>query len=124
MDLAIILYIVVGIIIALLGAIALKIVLKFDVNKWHERKDHKTSMRLQNTCPHMSVEYLESSNQFRVNNFFVTPAGTFDWICSQCSLTLPSDLMIPKVPTDLAGLKVIIDKQKKFMKIARKAGLV
>ena len=124
MDISILIYVIAGIVIAVLGILAVKIVLKFDVNKWHERRDRKTSMRLQNTCPHMSVEYIDETNKFRVRSFFVTPSGTLAWICSQCGLSLPSELMIPEVPTDFAGIKAITDKQKKFVKIARKAGLV
>ena len=113
-----------GLVVVILSIVAIRLTLKFDVNKWQERMDRKATLRLQNICPHFSVEYNNAANQFVFESFFVSPSLTTNWICSQCEMVIPSNLMIPKYPTSLKEIKKVVEAQKKFIKLAKKAGLL
>ena len=123
-TLMVFLYVLGGIVGLSLSILAIRVAFKFDINKWQERKDERNVIRLRNTCPHMSVEYDPNSGQIRVDSFFVTPHNTTNWICGQCGMVVLSHLMIPKYPTDLNGAKEVVKAQKKFIKLAKKAGLI
>ena len=121
---SVVFYPIASVVVAVVGIIAIRIAFKFDLNQWLERRDRKAALRLQNTCPHMTVEYAIESDQLKVESFFVSPSMTTDWICSQCRMVIPSNLMIPKYPTSLKEIKEVVEAQKKFIKLAEKAGLL
>lgn len=124
MDISAVFYVLGGIVVAVLGILAIRVVASFDVNKWLERKDNKMVVRLQNACPHTHVEFVEADGgmQFLVKSFFESPVGTLDWVCAQCKQVLHSQSFVPNLPTNEAEVKAVMEQQKIYLKLGKKAG--
>lgn len=113
---------VVGVI--LVGLFALRVVATFDINKWQERKDERMRWRLRNACPHFIVTPidLDGRHDIEIKSLVVTTFGTTDWFCTQCNAVFPGGIILPPRPKTTKDVEELIEQQKKFRKLARKAG--
>ena len=69
---------------ALLGIMALKFIFSFDVNKWMDRRDRRLEDRIRRTCPHTTI-YMDGQD-IRIDSMLTSPPGTHQWICSSCGM--------------------------------------
>ncbi len=67
------------------GAIAVKISLAFDVNKFLETRRKTNSQKVKNACTHMELIPADDG-RLEVRSFFVSPPGTLQWQCQRCGL--------------------------------------
>ena len=72
-----------------LSIIAIRISLKFDINKFLENRRKIKLDQLKNICPHMRISHNEG-NSFIFESFFSSPIGTTKWFCSQCGCIVES----------------------------------
>ncbi len=111
--------IILTIIALLMGIIAFRVNIAFDVNDWlKERKKMKLS-KLQNICPHASIFKKDEKIQIQLD--FESPPGTLQWQCSTCGVIVnqvnESDMQFwSKNPKEL------IKRKKLFQKKMKKAG--
>ena len=124
MDFSNILYVAITVGTILLGILAFRVVATFDLNKWQERKDQRMRVRLHNACPHFSIspKVVDGERAIEVQSLIITTYGTTDWFCSQCQLVFRGGLLRPSQPHGWEEIKAIMEKQKKFRKLVRKAG--
>ncbi len=78
-----------GIVALAFSVVAVKIAIKFDLNKYLERKDKKLDLKMKNTCTHV---YMELAGQedgiplYKFESLFESPSGTLQWQCQRCGL--------------------------------------
>ena len=126
MELSYLLY-VIGIVgVILLGLVAFRFVATFDFNKWQERNDEKMRIRLKNACPHFSVILADGGEKVgvEIKPLFITTFGTTDWFCTQCNTVFPGGVILPPQPKGWKEVDALLEQQKEFRKLVRKAGLL
>ena len=64
-------------------AIRIAFSFKFDVVKWREMKYKKIKEQARMLCTHTNLTNATEKG-FEVESHFVSPSGTFDWICQRC----------------------------------------
>ena len=110
-----------GLIGIVVGVISFTI--RFDFNKWLESRRESQISKLRALCPHCCVAMFEGKPG--VESFFFTPAMSPYWICRRCQLqTLDSRLPEANSRVWVQDLKGLMAREKKFLKQARKLGLV
>ena len=72
---------------AALAAIAVKVGISFDLNRWREERHRRAGERLQALCTHTRVFLDEEGRRIGVESFMMSPAGRLDWECSRCRFT-------------------------------------
>ncbi len=113
------------IIAGVIGFIAIKISLNFDLNKFLENRRQIKINQLKNICPHCKVTLNETTKAFTMESFFHTPVGTVNYYCSQCGLEVSSQHEIERIYEPIQQNPVLyIEKQKKFVKQAKKLKLL
>lgn len=78
-------------IVAIIGAISIKISFNFDVNKWQERKETNQKKKLMNICPHFEM-IPAADNQVEVRSLFIKPPMTLQHQCKKCGVAVYLDL--------------------------------
>ena len=112
----------VGVAVLAIGALmVIKVGLKFDINKWLERRDKRLATRMMNACPHWAVTGVRDEG-IEVRCLYNSPFGTTQWFCQQCGHTI-SPAMLPDFKNPPRA-KDIIAQQKTYLKLAKKAGIV
>ena len=119
-----------GIWLAILGVIGLAIgvisfTIRFDYNKWQERRDNAKREKLRVLCPHTSLEFDLNRDTMSADSYFHSPMMSPYWICRRCGTqTLdsraPQDILQHWVKHPLDWLEL----EKRFLKQARKLGFV
>lgn len=95
---------------------------KFDINKFFEDRRKIKINQLKNICPHGNAS--SKGNELFFESFFSSPAGTAQWVCSQCGLVVNSESEINRIAEPvLKNPDLFIKKQKKFVKQAKKLKL-
>ncbi len=107
------------IVIAIVGIIAIKIYFKFDINEWLKVRRETQKIKLQNICPHVSIE--KRGDNFLITGLVVSPPGTIAWQCQRCGFVsyagTPEEEMEywKNNPKELARLQESTNKQIKKM---------
>ena len=108
--------VVIVILLILIGVVAVKIGISFDINAWNkERLKHKKD-KLQILCPHTEI-----TPNLEVKSLFYSPSGTTSWICSKCQLqTFDSRVPEQLVKYYAENPDVYLEQLKKFDRLFRK----
>ena len=116
--------IIILIIVIALSIIAIRISLKFDLNKYLENRRRIKLDQLKNICPHVRIVDLKDSKVF-IESLFSSPFGTTNWICFKCGFIVDSEEDVNRI-SGRYGKKppIIFEKQKEFTKKARKLKIV
>lgn len=112
---------IVVIVVAAIATVAVKIAIKFDVNKWRESRRKILIEKLKATCPHTSIEIDDDGRRIEVISHFISPSMSTDWICTKCN-AITRD---PNLPKELQNhykdnLKQWAERMKKFLKIYKR----
>src|SRR3989344_8262543 len=83
-------------VITALLIIAIRISFKFDINRFLENRRKIKLDQMKNICPHGHFLPHEE-NTFLFESYFLSPAGTTRWICSQCSCIVESEEDIKRI---------------------------
>ncbi len=110
-------------ILTVVSIIAIRI--SFDINKFLERRDSNNLIKLKNACPHFALIVLEGK-EFEVRSLYYKPAGTLSHFCRQCGIETALDFEQHERQAShyVKNPEVLMDEQKKFTKLAKKAGRV
>ncbi len=112
--------IIILIITIVLSVIAIRISFKFDLNRYLENRRKIKLDQLKNICPHGRIMDIKG-NQIKFESFFSSPVGTLKWICSQCGCILDHEDDVNRINERYKeNPSLILEKQKKFNKKARK----
>ena len=107
-----------------LSIIAIRISLKFDINKFLENRRKIKLDQLKNICPHGRIIDIKG-NQISFESLFSSPMGTPKWICSQCGCTVDHEDDVNRINEKYSkNPSMILDKQKRFIKEAKKLKIV
>lgn len=114
------------IIVIVLSVIAIRITLNFDVNKFLENSRKISMGQLKGICPHMEIlDVSESRKTIKYGSLFTSPPGTINWICSQCGLIVNSeDDVYRNTEIYKKNPSLILEKQRKFLKEAKKLKII
>ena len=116
---------VILLVVATLGAIAIRISIKFDINEWLKDRKKANLIRMRNACPHVSVTNTEDGNS-AWQSLFISPPGTMQWQCQQCGATKyiqdgEIESMIESYANDH---KRFVEDSNRFHKLLKKNRLV
>ena len=114
--------IIILIIIFVISIIVIRISFKFDFNRHFENRRKIKLGQLKNICPHGRLTKI--NDQFAFESFFVSPAGTMDYICSQCSAVVGKEQISRINEKYIQNPTLIFKKQKEFMKKAKKLKII
>lgn len=113
------------IILAVISIIAIRIT--FDLNKFLERRDKNLLQKLKNACTHMAMEPAgqeEGLPIFHCQSLFESPVGTLQWQCQRCGLVRNHNNDYEQTAEYYAkNPDKYLEKQKKFQKLLKKAGI-
>ena len=102
------------------SAIAIRFSFKFDLNQYLENRRKIKLDQLKNICPHGRIVDI-NSNQIRFESLFSSPMGTPKWICSQCGCIVDHKDDVNRINERYSkNPSMILDKQKRFIKEAKK----
>lgn len=113
--------IILTIIAVLMGVIALRVNIAFDVNDWLKERKKREMTRLRNICPHTSI--LERNGEIHIQSDFESPPGTIQWQCSTCGI-IANNVDGSHIQNWLKNPKDLIKRKKLFQKKMKKAGYV
>lgn len=68
----------------LLSAIAIKVGVSFDINRWREERRRRAEERLRVLCTHTRLSATENEGVIRYESLMTSPPFRFDWRCSRC----------------------------------------
>lgn len=107
-----------------LSIIAIRISLKFDINKFLENRRKIKLAQLKNICPHGGIiDIME--NQVKFESYFSSPVGTLNWVCSQCGCIVDHEDDVNRINERYKkNPHLILEKQKRFIKEAKKLKIV
>lgn len=115
---------IIWIIIVISSAIAIRISFKFDLNKYLENRRKIKIDQLKNICPHGRIKNITDKGIITFESFFVSPVGTMDYICSQCNAVVGEEHLNRINERYKQNPSLILEKQKKFIKKAKKLKIV
>lgn len=111
-------------ILIIIGAIAIRISFKFDLNRYLENRRKIRIDQLKNICPHGRIIDI-TGNQVKFESLFSSPIGTPKWICSQCNCVVDSEEDVDRINEKYKeNLFLVLEKQEKFIKHAKKLKIV
>ena len=70
--------------VVVLSAIAIKVGVSFDINRWREERRRRAEERLQALCTHTRLSATENEGVIRYESLMTSPFGRLDWQCSRC----------------------------------------
>ena len=119
MELADSLFWLITVVSFLLTAVAVRIGLNFDLNKYLETRREHQKEKLRILCPHAQI--VEKNGEPFVIPTFETPSGTHNWICQRCGMeSLGSGPFDIKMESYRRNPKLILLAEKQFQKFAKK----
>jgi len=111
-------------ILIIIGAFAIRFSFKFDLNKFLENRRKIKLDQLKNICPHGRIIDIKG-NQISFESLFSSPMGTPKWICSQCGCIVDHEDDVNRINEKYSkNPSMILDKQKRFIKEAKKLKIV
>ena len=111
-------------ILIIIGAFAIRFSFKFDLNKFLENRRKIKLDQLKNICPHGRIIDIKG-NQISFESLFSSPMGTPKWICSQCGCIVDHEDDVNRINERYSkNPSMILDKQKIFIKEAKKLKIV
>lgn len=114
---------IIGLLVIIGGAIAIKVTFSFDVNKYLKDRQEKYHSKCKNACVHF--EFVPNGDQIEVHSFFVSPSGILNYICQRCGLVrmhLDQDSIQRTVDYYSKNIKEYNNQNKRFRKLLKKAG--
>jgi len=107
-----------------LSIIAIRISLKFDLNKYLENRRKIKLDQLKNICPHLCI-IPHNDNAFLFESYFSSPIGTTKWICSQCGCGVESQEDVNRLMEPFQkDMNLYLKRQKRFFKEAKKLKII
>ena len=101
--------------------------LNFNLNRGGEARKSELRTQLRGVCPHMNLLLPpDGSDDVAVEPWFHSPVGTLNYECIQCGFVAMDEqhvLVILNSRTE-EGPRALMNRQKRFAKIAKKAKLV
>ena len=111
-------------ILIIIGAFAIRFSFKFDLNKFLENRRKIKLDQLKNICPHGRIIDIKG-NQISFESLFSSPMGTHKWICSQCGCIVDHEDDVNRINEKYSkNPSMILDKQKRFIKEAKRLKIV
>lgn len=116
---------IIGVVVFIAGAIAIKISFNFDVNKYLEERQKRYSAKCKNACLHF--EFVPHDEGIIVNSFFISPPGTTNYMCQRCGLVrlhVDQDDMQRRIDYYANHIKEYNKENERFHKLLKKSGQV
>ena len=113
---------IISIVVAIVGIVAVKIAITFNLNKWQESRKEIQKIKLQNICPHVSVK--KRGDQIIIEDLVVSPSGTLTWHCQQCGRIFHTRMSKDEVEYWGNNPVELMKRKKSLNKLAKKMGLI
>jgi|SRR3989338_4405108 len=111
-------------ILIIIGAFAIRFSFKFDMNQFLENRRKIKLDQLKNICPHERIIDI-NGNQIRFESLFSSPVGTLNLVCSQCGCIVNHQNDVNRISERYSkNPSMILEKQKRFFKEAKKLKIV
>lgn len=112
------------IILAILGTIAIRITFSFDLNRYMEDKRKRNLSKLKNACTHHQI--IQGKDQYAVQPLFISPPGTLQWQCQRCgAIKYFADGELERMSEYYANNpEEYIKQEKRFKKLVKKSKLI
>ena len=97
--------------------------ISFDINRWLEQREARKLERVRALCPHTVIE--SDGDSLRIDSLFHSPSMSRYWIYTRCGAqTLDDDMPSRLLNYYGNNLRAWVEDDKKFVRAARKAGLL
>ncbi len=101
------------------SALKLAFSIRFDLNRWLERRREHLKEKIQRTCPHTSIFVTESGKH--VKSHFYTSHGMIGYQCSRCGCwTMDDDYIISVTQYYINNPQLYFSKEKKLNQLMEK----
>lgn len=111
-------------ILIIIGAVAIRISFKFDLNRYLESRRKIKIDQLKNICPHGRIIDVKG-NRISFESLFASPVGTRQWGCSQCGCVVDHEDDVNRINERYKdNPSIILKKQERFIKKAKKLKIV
>lgn len=105
----------------LIAAVAVRGVIKFDVNQWQNDGRKRLEENLRMLCPHHYI--MKEGDEFKIATEFVSPFGALAWQCQRCGHISHDELRIDQDRIYWAeNPNALLERQEKMKKVAKKLG--
>ena len=107
----------------LLTIIAIRFTISLDLNALLKARRERQISRIQNACPHLSIDHV-GVKTIRVTDSFYSPPGTVMSFCSRCQVPSwnPEREYPGRAEYYLANIDAYLEAEKAFSKLLKKAG--
>lgn len=111
-------------VIAFIGTIALKFTFNFDINKYIESRKEQKLQQLKNACTHHKV--IKHGEEYGLQSLFVSPPGTVQWQCQRCGIAkyFVDGELDNMTNYYLNNFEEYTKLEKKFKKLLKKSKLI
>lgn len=119
--------ILVLILAATIGVIAVRVTFSLDLNKYFEDKRKRYIPKLQNACTHLEFIFDDKMSRVGYQSLFVSPSGTLQWQCQRCGLIRlhqNTDEVERQAHYYINNPDKFQKQTKKFHKLLKKAGQI
>ena len=90
------------------------------MNQFLENRRKIKLSQLKNICPHGRIIDI-TGNQVKFESLFSSPVGTLKWVCSQCGCIVDHEDDVNRINEGYKeNLFLVLEKQKRFIKAAKK----
>ena len=105
----------------LIAAVAVRGVVKFDVNQWLNDRQNRREENLRMLCPH--VRTVDKDNSFELYSTFISPPGTRAYQCQRCGhITYDESGIDAQMQYWCANPNALIQRNKQMEMLAKKLG--
>jgi hypothetical protein len=114
------------ILVAIIGTIAIKVTFSLDLNKYLEDRRKRHIPKLQNACTHLEFISNDKTSQVGFRSLFVSPPGTLQWQCQRCGLVkyLDDNELDRLANYYMKNPGEYKRQNKKFAKLLKKSGMI
>lgn len=105
--------------------VAIRISLKFDVNKYLDSRKSSYTQKLINACTHVQIKHL-SGDKFEGRSMYISPPGTIQWQCQRCGHVThrQGDEFERELEYYMSNIEEYKMKNDRFIKLLKKSGQI
>lgn len=109
-------------IIVLVGIVAIKITVTFNINDYLKSRHEKDHAKAINACPHTVINMYDDET-IVIESRLISPPGTVQWHCQKCGHITSDSMLGERLMKHYSGnVDELLKQEKRFQKVLKKSG--